>query len=222
MAKVKNLNGLQVTSDNTTDEHLRALLESLREYPHLRQVTIYQPKFTTAAALADLPRHTGLTSLHLGRSEQPGDDALAPLANMPELTSLRLESTALTDAVFAHLAALPRLRGLQLNSSRVTGSRLAALASLPQLLHLNLSGSGVTDAALAALAKAEQLNRLDLSDMRVTDAGLRRLAACRSLRQLFVRKTQVTPAGIAALRKDLPECLIFGDVAPPPAATSQK
>jgi Leucine-rich repeat (LRR) protein len=220
LAKIKNLNVLVMTSGCTTDEHLLVLFESLGAYPHLQALVMNGPKFTSTAALAGLTRHTALRSLQLGRSDQPGDDALAVLAKLSDLSSLRLESTALTDDVFDHLAPLAELRLLQVRSPKVTGSKLAGLASLAHLDQLSLAGCRLTDDSLAALAKASRLTRLDLSDTPVTDACLRHLAACPSLRTVKLTNSHVTRAGIARLRRELPDCLIFTNLAASPSATT--
>jgi hypothetical protein len=92
LAKVKNLTRILLGQNNSSDEHLQILFESLREFPHLLSFTITTAQFTNAAALTDLPRHAGLRSFDLSNSNGVGDASLSALAKLPHLARVKLES----------------------------------------------------------------------------------------------------------------------------------
>jgi len=95
----------------------------------------------------------------------------------PELV-VGLTGYAVDDAALAaaRLDRLPDLRSLDLSDSRVTDAGLAGLAALTGLEELVLIGDiGVTDAGLAHLSGLTRLRKLDLHGTRVTPAGVARL-----------------------------------------------
>jgi len=95
----------------------------------------------------------------------------------PELV-VGLTGYAVDDAALAaaRLDRLPDLRSLDLSDSRVTDTGLAGLAALTGLEELVLIGDiGVTDAGLAHLRGLTRLRKLDLRSTRVTPAGVARL-----------------------------------------------
>lgn len=85
---------------------------------------------------------------------------------------------------------------------------LASRPDLANILILNLSWCPITDVALSYLTPLDRLETLILSNTRVSDAGLRFLAAIPSLSHIALKQTDVTPKGVAALAKQLPNCVI--------------
>ena len=82
------------------------------------------------------------------------DEALAQLAELPNLHTLRLDGTAVTDATVARLAALPHLASLNLYDTGVSDAALESLTDAPALEHLYLWRSGATAAGVDAFAAA--------------------------------------------------------------------
>lgn len=80
-----------------------------------------------------------------------GDDQLAWVASLPEITELNLADTKVTDAGLAHLAGLARLTSLDLRNTQVTDAAFDALASHAQLKLLLLTGSRVTRQGVQSL-----------------------------------------------------------------------
>lgn len=128
-----------------------------------------KPKFTAAQleAIDALCEHGGVA---IGLDEdRPGtpvisvdfaahpefqDEWLRQLRVFPELTTVRLSGTGLSDAGIDHLLQLPQLSDLSLGQTRITDAGLAKLARLKQLKRLDLSGVQVSAEAVAKLRKA--------------------------------------------------------------------
>jgi len=85
-----------------------------------------------------------------------GDDSLPILALAPNLHSVGLGATGITDAGLGHLAKFPKLRGL-----------------------IIITNPGITDAGLDVLAKMPGVVDVDLHGTKVTAAGVKKLSAAR-------------------------------------------
>jgi hypothetical protein len=193
--------------------------------------------FLTLRALKDPPtrqaaRNLGdIEHLRINADIPAKDDDLDRLLELPNVTSLDLSDTAITDAGLDRVARLPRLEFLQLNRTSITDAGLAKLASLSRLKSLYLPGTSVGDAGMEAIQGLQSLELLYLTGTRVTDAGLvpigkldnltdlmlseattdsglRSLSGLKRLRCLGTQFSKVTPAGIAALKKSVPSLVI--------------
>jgi uncharacterized membrane protein len=107
----------------------------------------------------------------------------------------------------ANLAKLaPQIRTLNLRRSGLTDSQIQGFAAFTNLSSLRLQDDPVTDAGLSVLIGLKQLNDLTLVGTKATDAGLDKLAAMPSLKGLYVWGSAITPAAAERLkagRKDL-------------------
>ncbi|MBC7820715.1 MAG: hypothetical protein IAG10_27840 [Planctomycetaceae bacterium] len=98
-----------------------------------------------------------VTSADIGWGAYDDDDLaqmVARLMAFPQLTTLKIRYSKLTDAGVVHLKKLPALRNLSLETSAITDAGLAQLTDLTQLGTLNLKGTQVTDAGVQAFEKA--------------------------------------------------------------------
>jgi eukaryotic-like serine/threonine-protein kinase len=127
-----------------------------------------------------------VTELRFSRNAQVGDDDLARLVGLSELTLINLAATG------------------------VKGPGLKYLARLPALASLSLFDTAVSDAGLEHLKGAPRLERLYLNNTLVTDAGLEHLAGLTALTQVSLHGTKVTPPAVAKLQRALPACKILG------------
>lgn len=143
--------------------------------------------------IAALPE---LESLDLNRTEVT-DQGVAQIRGMPKLSSLGL-CPRCTDAVIAHLETLPRLRQLRFPpTAAITPEGVQQIGQLTKLTMLSLPwGSGLTEDSLGRLKELTQLIHLGLSD-RVTDRGMAYLRQFAHLRFLQIGNcTRVTDAGL--------------------------
>jgi hypothetical protein len=125
---------------------------------------------------------------------QVSDRGIGALCGLPVLLNLVLKNTNITDA------ALEKIRSLRLSSitlpSQISDSALPALSSIASLKRLDLSSTSVSDQGLAALASLPMLEELYLSDTGVGDAGVVHLAKVKSLKTLFMSGTKVSDAAL--------------------------
>jgi Leucine-rich repeat (LRR) protein len=133
------------------------------------------------------------------------DESVRQIAALPNLETLILEETSVTDAGVAAAAALPKLRALELAGSvfsknRVTGATLAGFAGKPlenlEIL-VPLSSEG-----WAAVARLTQLKRLKApSDKCPSDETFASLAGLTQLEELVLNHGDLTDACADTLAK---------------------
>jgi hypothetical protein len=108
---------------------------------------------------------------------EPGRDTdLARLAELPLLTGLNLDGSAVNDEGLAFLANLRRLKHLSLRKTRLTNLGLAHLRALINLEALNLDSTAVSDAGMIELAELPRLIELSLNETQATGKGLGNLS----------------------------------------------
>lgn len=116
----------------------------------------------------------------------------------------------LDDAGFAKFASvIPQLVTVDLSATKITDTSVAALAGAENLRLVRLAETEITDGAIESLLELPALESLNLYGTRVTDAGVSKLSALTSLKRLYLWRTAVTPVAITALQKALPDCEII-------------
>lgn len=128
-----------------------------------------------------------------------GDEGMAHLAPLRDLTILSIAETDVTDRGLVVLKDLRKLKTLSLNGLKVTDKGLEALADLDQLEVLYLGQMSLTDEGCATLAKLKSLRELFVSGTKVTDDGCAVLAKMTALTELYLNETMVTDAGLRHL-----------------------
>eukprot|EP00898_Chlorokybus_atmophyticus_P008019 jgi/Chlat1/8218/Chrsp76S07666 len=182
---------------------------------------------------------TKLQHLSLART-RIGSDGVMLLRGCQSLKQLSLEGCLAIDDhacdVFATLEyvkhlnlAGAQLRGLSVLSSLdlrgacVTESGWLRLQSLPALETLRLKGAGLTDDCAQAVAAISHLRTLQFQGAMVTDRGLQYFAQATRLVELDVRGCWlVSQSAVAALKSNLPDCVIRSDIPQEPAAPKPK
>ncbi len=136
-------------------------LPRLAKLPHLRRLKFINAPVSDQdiKALGSL-RLNELRELMLINAVEITDEALADLAQMPQLQTLWLEQAKITDEGLKELKRFPKLEVLNLIGTRITDKGLTHLADCKALQEVILYQTRVTDAAF------EQL-RLDLPDVEV-------------------------------------------------------
>ena len=116
----------------------------------------------------------------------------------------------LDDALFKKLASLtPQLVTVDLSATKVTDQAVAQLAGAKNLRLIRLAETGITDGAIDTLLKLPSLESINLYGTKVTDAGVSKLATMPNLKRLYLWQTAVTPEAIKALKEKLPNCEII-------------
>jgi hypothetical protein len=128
------------------------------------------------------------------------------LNHLPQLHTLSLWNSRVTDAGLERLEGLRQLRNLHLGDTEITDAGLVHLKGMTQLRTLDLSGTQVTDAGLQRLKGLTHLRTLHLSGTQVTDAGLEHLKGLTQLQTLCLAITKVSDVGVECLQRALPNC----------------
>jgi hypothetical protein len=91
-----------------------------------------------------------------------------------EVIGIDLSGSGITDSDISRLKLewLPDVRTLDLRGTKVTDAGLASLRKLPKLRTLDLEGLSVTDAGLASLGQLDDLLSLNVARTAVTEEGL--------------------------------------------------
>jgi hypothetical protein len=101
--------------------------DSLVHLPKLDNLTLFYNRALTGKGISQL-RSAPLQSLHLGRNGL-ADESLQELAMLPQLKSLNLQETPITDAGLKHLAGSP-VTHLILKGTKVTEQGVKELAAV--------------------------------------------------------------------------------------------
>ncbi len=148
--------------------------------------------------------------LDLAFKKEVTDDDVKRMIACPELDTLILSNTSLTEVGLTQLAAeMPKLKSLYINALPVTDKNLPLLKKLA-LRHLHLADTKITNASTQILAEFEKLEDLNLGGVAITDEGLPALAKMASLRILALPGNQpgITQVGVEKLSAALPRCQI--------------
>ncbi len=131
----------------------------------------------------------------IARGPDMTDAVAAHLQELPDLTDLQLEGSAIGSDGLQVIGGLHKLQSLRLAGTKITAGDLHHLADLKSLQQLFLSDCPVGDEGLEALQELDGLQLLDLDKTQVTDEGVRLLGGLASLEKLYLTGTQVTGAG---------------------------
>jgi hypothetical protein len=131
-----------------------------------------------------------------------GDQALGHLSNRdvtPNLRSLDLADTDLTDAGMAHIAKFGKLQRLSIFYCDVTNRGLRHIAQLVDLETLNLDSRDISDEGLRHLHRLTKLKHLDMFSGRITDTGCGHLSKIKSLETLELCGGSIGDTGCSLL-----------------------
>ncbi|MDB4863532.1 hypothetical protein OAI33_09605 [Pirellulaceae bacterium] len=126
------------------------------------------------------------------------EETLANIAKLPSLQTLILNGASINGNL-GPIAGHPNLETLLLARSSVTDDDLLVLEMLPNLRKLNLSETQISDDAGTVLAGLQELTQLQLSGTQITDKTLAHVSEITELEVLRVDFTEVTNAGVASL-----------------------
>ncbi len=124
------------------------------------------------------------------------------LKPFPKLNRLTLAGTKNVDGLLKNLGGLPNIRSLGLDNSDVTEEGLKALAGMKNLADLDLSGvKKPTAKAFAALADCTKLEMLNLAETAIDDEALGKLDTLIALKELKLQSTKVALKALGAFAK---------------------
>jgi Leucine-rich repeat (LRR) protein len=202
-AGLKNLSELEVSQNPINDAGLKeiATLTNLR-YLGMNGAKVSDPTFRELKALGKLEE------LH-ACGMMVGDSAAFNIAeNLKHLKKLYMNNTQVGDVGVAEIAKMPEINTLSLYGTRVTDAGLAALPNLKTLEVLELS-FGFTDNSAKIIAGCTNLRTLRLFNNReLTDKGLQELGRLPNLRELEIRGGQISAQAKADFIKAHPNCAV--------------
>ncbi|MDE3196393.1 MAG: hypothetical protein KGN84_08615 [Acidobacteriota bacterium] len=136
------------------------------------------------------------------RGSWVADTDLRRLTEFPELATLDLSLTHITDQGMAELRPLRNVTDLNLYYCEyVTDQGIAALKDWKKLKRLNLHGTKASDTALEHISGIGSLESVNVGSTLMTDVGLERLATLTNLKELTMGGNELGDAGLQALRE---------------------
>ena len=180
------------------------------------------------------------------RSDFKGDDdALALIAQLPDVETLFISEAKISGQGLKHLEKLKNLKTLSISHTGMKAEAVAHLAKLPivtlslhgvplrheqfevltklmSLKSLSVSGPSIDDAAIEPLLEGGNLSRLQLLGTSLTDSSIAHLKSFAELEYLSVEESsRVSPAALTKLWNDLPKLRIVGPTGGIPASKGQ-
>jgi len=176
--------------------------------PEVVTVTL-QGRHIRDSHLAILKGVPNLTTLYLPDTNISDAGLKRYISGMTQLRNLYLFDTKVTDEGLEQLEKLTNLSVLYLNGTKITDAGLKHIKGLGKMRSLSLDATAVTDAGLDKhIQEMTDLSMLFLKNSAISDAGLEHLKALKNLLHLDVRNTKVTDAGVDKLHQALPNCKI--------------
>ncbi len=172
-------NIVELNLRETEPEAVSSLLAVAGQLPKLRSVLLNEAALT-ASDTRHIATISGLENLDL-RGCPLGDEAVAELAALPRLKTVRLSGrdgdTAVTDAGMRSLGKLPSLTVLAIDFLPITDRGLESLAGRKSLRELYAAGTELTDAAAETLKQLPELSKLRIAATDFGNPGMTDLAA---------------------------------------------
>jgi len=205
---------------NMTDEGMK----HFRNFPKLQYLSMLYNKIGDEGVIAVAQSHPDLRLLDVRGCEQVGnasfealgnlrklkalkcrlggfdDEGVAHLANIPTLSVVIFEDSAVGDTGIDKLAALPITELNVLRSATFSDDGMKTIAGFDKLRHLVIRGTFVMDEGIANIAGLKNLEILDISETFIGDDGMQHLAGLGKLTNLDLWKTNVTDAGLVHLQ----------------------
>lgn len=151
--------------------------------------------------VSELNDSESIKEINVYRHYQPITNNIAyQLAQNKRLTSLTMNGS-FDQKTLTAIASNPNLTSLSLNSSNLTDDDVKILVSNhPHLKYLSLNENKITSAGASIIAdNLKELEILDLSYNQIDDRGAQALATIRTLKQLDLASNKITDTGVQAL-----------------------
>lgn len=169
------------------------------------------PASSGAERLMLLKEIPSLTTLELIGFQFPGTPANSLFESWPQLRTLHLSYSNISDAQLASVVQLDSIEVLHLEyCRRVSSEGLKALSKLSRVRELHLTATKANDDTLESLKTIGSLNVLSLSRTDITDKGLQHLSKIANLKKLLLYQANVTREAVSVLGMLRPDCLIEG------------
>lgn len=138
------------------------------------------------------------------------DEDFSHLVLFPELRSLSIGGTHVSDNALKHLAKLKKLESLALYYTGITEAGIEHLQQCHHLRVVNLFGSGVGIGGVKFLRDLQQLEVVVMPIAVTTEAQLAELKQLSQITTLDLSGSTITATQLQELRIALPNCAIYG------------
>lgn len=129
------------------------------------------------------------------------DGDIAVLATLPDLKTIDLSFTLITDAGLEQLRTLKGVERLNLQSAELlTDTAISYIRGWNQLQSLNLRGTDVTDTSMEYIGSLTGLRSLDVSYTQITNNGMEFLAPLNRIEDLSIGGNKVSGPGLHILK----------------------
>lgn len=132
------------------------------------------------------------------------DSHLSKLINLPALEEINLDSCPVGDWAIAHLAdnnVVPNLKSLDLADTDITDLGMVHLPTFQKLTRLSLFYCNISNGGLRHIAELKELEVLNLDSREISDNGLSHLRNLQNLRCLDIFSGRVTDSGCAHISR---------------------
>lgn len=149
-----------------------------------------------------------LTKLELVNSDLP-PNVVQSVSGCKKIWSLSFHGSSPVDfQQLRFLASMPNLDTLDLAETELTDDTMQNLGSLEHLKKLNISRNDISDARLDVILNFP-LTELKITDTKVTDIGLASLSEMKTLNHLVCTNCSgITTVGLERFQKKLPGCQV--------------
>ena len=169
----------------------RPLKFNIADRPSTQQPSPPQRPTTRIDRRSQIPEAPRVTAIDAQASSWFDDRDLPPLANFPELESLDLSSTRVSETGIEQLGVLPNLTSLSLAGTLLRDVPLELPAICPALKSLDLQNTLISDSSVAAVNGFAHLTELSLGGTGITQDGLSQLDALAELESLSLAGTTI-------------------------------
>ena len=129
------------------------------------------------------------------------DADMLSLAGMPDLETLDLSHTRITDEGMLRLKGASKIRDLNLFYAEwITDQGMTAIRDWKHLKRLNVRGTRISDGTLEIVSRMTGLEALDIAHTSVTDNGLDYLITLVNLKELSLGRGRLTHASLQILK----------------------
>ena len=196
--------GTLVKPQRVTDEWLRSL-DRCRKV----RVLVLDGSQLTDGAFAQIGKLRDLELLYVSNAFAVTDAGVFSLKKLRRLRNLNIDDSQIGDHSVATIADLPDLTSLSLHGSNITDEGLRHLATMKRLESLSIGGGPATFTArgLAPLATLQGLNSLDLQSASVSRDGVSELCRLKGLARIHLEHAEIPD--IDRLHAALPDCRIY-------------
>lgn len=194
---LKTLQELSLFSTNVSDK----TLQDLGELPNLESIDLGGCNVTIEGILY-LRSSQKLKRLGLGDIRPPLDDNAIErvVTAWPDLESISLDASQITDTGLSHLGNLHNLQYLNISRTKITDEGLESLVGLTQLKRLHADNTKILDPGMVHLNSIKSLEKLNLNFTLITDQGLREIQDLTNLKRIYFVGTKVTDQGLQYLK----------------------